>query len=329
MRSYISIIVVAVLASVIANSQPASAEILTVYITGVVNSVYTDNGLTLDGSVNIGSVMTGYCTYDTNTPDEFPANENLGVYPVISLPMTIGNYTFIHDPMGSEAAFFKVTTLHNPHSGASYVGGSRTPRFDGIVYLNGLPKTFDDIPWDRFLLAPIYIKTISKYVTSDALPESFMPLSVYEQASFHIGSSTNHIGPGFKISGEVTSLTVVPGPIEAAVDVDPDTLNLASKGKWLTCYIWLPDDYNVADIEPNSVCLEAEPNDIYADWLWFEEWEDEEYAMAKFRRQELQEILEPGEDVELTITGQLTDGTRFEGTDTIRIISQRPARRGK
>lgn len=120
------------------------------------------------------------------------------------------------------------------------------------------------------------------------------------------------------------SFTVVPGPvIEAAIEIRPKTLNLQSKGKWLTCHIWLPEDYNVADIEPNSVRLENEPNDIYAEWIWFEE--QEQLAMAKFDRSEVQEMLvEWGElgDVELTVSGELVDGSIFEGTDTIRVIDK-------
>jgi len=115
------------------------------------------------------------------------------------------------------------------------------------------------------------------------------------------------------------SFTVVPELVEAGIDIEPDTLNLKSKGNWLTCYIWLPEDCNIADIEPNSIRLEAEPNDIYPDWLWFDEYE--QVAMAKFKRSELQESLEPGE-VELIITGELIDGTRFEGADTIKVIVQ-------
>ena len=121
----------------------------------------------------------------------------------------------------------------------------------------------------------------------------------------------------------ITEFTVVPAPpIEAVLEIEPHTLNLQSKGKWLTCYIWLPDDYNVSDIEPNSILLqlENEPNAIEADWLWFEE--GDEVAMAKFSRSEVQEMLSVGE-VELTVTGQLIDGTIFEGTDTIRVIDKR------
>jgi hypothetical protein len=109
--------------------------------------------------------------------------------------------------------------------------------------------------------------------------------------------------------------------VPAEVDITPQTLNLASKGRWITCHISLPEDYNVADIEPNSVMLENEPNDIYADWIRLEG----EAAMAKFKRWEVREMLtELGQlgRVELFVSGELNDGTRFEGTDTILVINR-------
>ena len=45
----------------------------------------------------------------------------------------------------------------------------------------------------------------------------------------------------------------------------------------------------------------------------------EQIATAQFLRADIQPLLEPGE-IELLITGRLSDGTRFEGTDTIRAI---------
>jgi len=45
------------------------------------------------------------------------------------------------------------------------------------------------------------------------------------------------------IDGTVTILLA----LSATVDLDPDTLNLESKGKWITCYIELPEGYGIGD----------------------------------------------------------------------------------
>lgn len=119
---------------------------------------------------------------------------------------------------------------------------------------------------------------------------------------------------------------IVPEPISAIIDIQPDTLNISSKGKWLTCHIYLPEDYNVADVNSYSISLMFPEDEIYADWLWFNEKQN--VVSAKFNRSYVQEVLADSEDVletgqaELTITGQLLDGTIFEGTDTIKVINK-------
>jgi hypothetical protein len=123
------------------------------------------------------------------------------------------------------------------------------------------------------------------------------------------------IGGGTYYTGDVWSFTVLGTTvIQATVDVDPDILNLASQGKWITCYIELPGGYDVADIDPESILLEGE---IVPQKYWLTD--DEQIAGARFARSDAQAILEVG-DVELTITGQLTDGTQFEAKDTIKVI---------
>jgi hypothetical protein len=118
--------------------------------------------------------------------------------------------------------------------------------------------------------------------------------------------------------------------IEADVEIEPKTLNLQGKGEWLNCNIRLGEDCNVADIEPNSVVLESEPNDIYAEWIWFNEKQN--IVMAKFNRSEVlqvlddEDIIEIGE-AELTVSGELENGMVFVGTDVINVIDKGRGRR--
>jgi hypothetical protein len=104
--------------------------------------------------------------------------------------------------------------------------------------------------------------------------------------------------------------------VSAQARIVPRTINLASKGNWITCYIWLPDQYNVADIKPGTVFLECE---IKLESLHVDE--QQQFATAIFSREDVQPILEVG-DIDLKITGRLTDGTVFEGTDTIKVIDK-------
>lgn len=116
---------------------------------------------------------------------------------------------------------------------------------------------------------------------------------------------------------------VEPEEIEATVDVDPDTLNLKSKGKWVTCYIELPEDYDVSDIDTSTVKLNYEDFDEISAELHPTEVGDHDTdgipdLMVKFDRQDLIAILSVGKAI-LTITGEVND-VSFEGTDTIIVI---------
>jgi len=102
--------------------------------------------------------------------------------------------------------------------------------------------------------------------------------------------------------------------IAADIDIDRDTLNLQSKAKWIKCYISLPEGYNVADIDPESILLNDE---VAPDRCRVHK--AKQMLIVRFYRSEVQAIVEPGE-VELTVSGELTDGTKFEGADTITVI---------
>jgi parallel beta-helix repeat protein len=124
-----------------------------------------------------------------------------------------------------------------------------------------------------------------------------------------------------------------PSVITATIDVDPDNLNLGSKGKWVTAYIELPEGYDIADINVSSILLNGGiPVDVNAP-IAIGDYDNDSIPdlLVKFNRDEVATyILDCIDTAELyinrfmtatlKITGKLNDETRFQGNYTIRII---------
>lgn len=111
-----------------------------------------------------------------------------------------------------------------------------------------------------------------------------------------------------------------PPTIEATVDFDPDTLNLTSEGKWITCYIELPESYDVEEIDISSVMVklyETVPALAHPTKVGDYDSDGVPDLMVRFERAAVQGIVPTGGEVKVTVSGELTDGTLFEGTDMI------------
>ena len=274
------------------------ADIIEIGLTAEVAVVDDWDGL-LEGQIKVGDIITGSYIYDSDTPDLFPLNPRSGVYwhydPEYGISLSAGGFVFQTDP--SNVKF--LVGIYN----RTYDDGYLLRSYNNLPLSNGVEV--DHIMWDL----RDYTGTA---LSSDALPTTPPVLEDWESI-FGLTIRFGYKG-GSMVRAHATSVWLV---IEAGVDIEPDVLNLKSSGKWITSYIWLPEGYNVADIDPDSVRLEGE---IEAEWMWFDE--KEEIATAKFSRSELQNILEVGEEVELTVSGELADGTRFKGADTIKVIDK-------
>lgn len=108
--------------------------------------------------------------------------------------------------------------------------------------------------------------------------------------------------------------------IPSTIDINPDTLNTKSNGKWITSYIELPTGFDVSDIDistillNNKVLAEKHPTNI-GDY----NNDDIPDLMVKFNRQDVQDILEQGNNVEIIVSGELSNVVKFEGSDHIRV----------
>jgi len=102
--------------------------------------------------------------------------------------------------------------------------------------------------------------------------------------------------------------------VDALVDIKPDTLNLDSKGKWITVYAEIETEYDEEDIVVNTVKLEdisADGGEVNGSCL-----------IVKFDRGQVIEYLDgysDGDEVTLTVSGEFTDGVSFSGVDSIMI----------
>lgn len=124
-------------------------------------------------------------------------------------------------------------------------------------------------------------------------------------------------------------IKLAPKVIQATAGIDPNTLNLRSKGKWITAYIEFPEGYDVHDINVSSILLnDTIPVDPSVPTA-IGDYDNNGIPdlMIKFDRAEVISYILDNIDIEerfatvtLTITGYLYDGTPFQGSNTIKII---------
>jgi len=123
--------------------------------------------------------------------------------------------------------------------------------------------------------------------------------------------------------------------LDLLVDVDPDTLNTNSRGRWITAYITLPSGYAPEDVDPESIKLlrvvgasagDLEitlPADVenFPPQVGDRDEDDIPDLTVKFDRQALLSMGLLPDDVALTV--ELTvNGARGTGSDTIRVITR-------
>lgn len=130
----------------------------------------------------------------------------------------------------------------------------------------------------------------------------------------------------------VISLELIrPAVVKATLDINPDTLNLKSQGQWITAYIQIPEGFNPEYIDATTVLLNETIQPVLdpkygfvtnpIEYLVDHNEDGMLERMVKFDRAMVESfIYDQGvtyDEVSLTITGELFDGTPFEGTDVI------------
>lgn len=110
------------------------------------------------------------------------------------------------------------------------------------------------------------------------------------------------------------------GHVLAKINMDPDTLNRLSTGRYITCYVSLPSEFDPGQIDLSSILLNdihhiAAPNSEILDY----NGDGILDLMVKFDRKTVIEDLTAGNN-SIVISGKLSDELSFEGIDIIRFI---------
>jgi hypothetical protein len=179
-----------------------------------------------------------------------------------------------------------------------------------------------------FIIGVNWVKTMTPWLGDDYDTEC-------HSGSFGVDETTifwHQSGRNYMIRAYVTPTLI----ITASVDIHPQTLNLRSKGKWITAYIELPESYDVSNInvstimlndtipvEPKPIAIGDYDNDTVPDLMVkFDRQQVIKYIMANVDMSRLYE--ERFMTITLTVTGKLKTGTPFQGSDTVKIILPMP-----
>jgi hypothetical protein len=105
-------------------------------------------------------------------------------------------------------------------------------------------------------------------------------------------------------------------PVPAGMKVTPQSLNLKSKGKWITVHLKLSEGMTASQVDKTSLLLMGE---VPVDKV--QKGEGARKLTLKFKRNAVQALLAPGPEVEIYLTGQMKDGTAIAASDMIKVIN--------
>jgi hypothetical protein len=141
-------------------------------------------------------------------------------------------------------------------------------------------------------------------------------------------------------SGICTEDCCVMSMLKAVIDVTPGNLNLLGKGKFITVYIELdenPDGFTVNDIDKSTIYLKQvnmmmcpEGEKIYpVGPILYGDYDEDgtDDLKVKFNRQTIINFLFAdglsSKEVSMCVAGELFDGTKVSGKDTIKITGDK------
>jgi len=225
----------------------------------------------------------------------------------------------------------------NKNTGISlhYISSRNTIK-ENIVFSNG-GGIRDSLPWDSFGEHRIYHNDILNNQEQISGRKDSVNFQYWDNGypsggnywSDYTGQDANRDGIGdapYRLIGEARDNFPLMKPwnkVQVAVDTESDWLRLDNKEDWITLYLELPAGLPVEDIVVSTLLL----NDTVSPekkQFFIGDYDEDGIPdmMVKFSRRKVTQVLQSGEDVELTISGKLKNGLPFEGRHSFKVTGQ-------
>jgi len=296
-------------------------------------------------------------TWSSTDPNEQPPQDlvdlitNLEWYGIFVLKVfdtTITFQTMMHFMNGTETKTLWVVDIDNGSGNGTYLQNFIAANLSkGHRLCTPAPGQFVWCGWQiEETILRQYVGVVRETnhlnVTNWSFIGRYPPLEFYSIDDFYWDRATGIISEyahqqNFEREGYVTSLSLIMKIVDTnlwktpmlstAIDINPDTLNLRSMGRWITAFIELPKGYSVSDIDVSSIMLN---NTVQVDIgapITIGDYDNDTIPdlMVKFNRAELIRYIYDVQkikygNVTLTIIGKLQDGTLFEANDTIMVM---------
>ena len=194
----------------------------------------------------------------------------------------------------------------SPDGGSVYI-----TQADGRVDIYAIVALGSSAARDRAITSPFEFQ----FVTSIQVGENPAGLAFDKTTGLLLVVNSGDNTVSFINAGAVSA-----GDVIAKVDIDPNSIQPGSKGKFISAYLQFPVWLSPFDVVLSTVRLNGTiPADTQTSAVLDHDLDGILERQVRFDRVAVQALIPPGDPVQVTVTGQV-DGRTFAGYDSIKVL---------
>lgn len=249
----------------------------------------------------------------------------------------IGGYPYVLDDICGNPLAFRDVYSHGSGAGAfvpasfdltSFVGSTVRLRFHAGWDCGNCAGNegwyIDDVA--VYSRGPRWASVSPANLTVDPQTSAVVNIS-FDASDLSVGSHDAQLVVGSNDPDEsslVVPISLMVADVGAVVNVNPNTLNLGRRARWVTAYLELPPESDLGSVVLSTLRLNrASPADPRIHTIGDEDGDGVPDLTLKFDQDLLAPTLEEGDDAEVVLTGEIAGDHRLLATGTVRVTRHR------